>query len=172
MFCSKCGKPVNQTSVFCPHCGNKVPTSVTPSTPPVQSPPSPAPVSPPTAVTQLHPHFSWKIGVTIGVAVLVIAGVMLGLILGLSGGRNVEGIYVWKDTSTFMGVKSDLVETLILKPNGVQTLKSNNGRDDDGTYTGKDNKVEAVWKANVGKMKFTIVDGNLVDEQSEVWTRQ
>jgi len=97
---------------------------------------------------------------------------MLGLILGLSGGRNVEGIYVWKDTSTFMGVKSDLVETLILKPNGVQTLKSNNGRDDDGTYTGKDNKVEAVWKANVGKMKFTIVDGNLVDEQSEVWTRQ
>ncbi len=84
--------------------------------------------------------------------------------------KNVEGVYVWKSDS------SDLVETLILKPDGVQTLKNNQGtvpgRQEDGTYKVEGNKVKAEW-GHSGWETYTIVGDDLVgDESDDVWVKQ
>lgn len=48
MFCSKCGKPVNDGSLFCTFCGNSV-TEIAPQSVPIQSTPA-APVETPAPV--------------------------------------------------------------------------------------------------------------------------
>jgi len=121
-------------------------------------------------------HFSWKIGVIIGVAILVIAGVTLGLVFGLSGGKNVEGVYVWKSNmpeSITTNSSKTISFTLILKPNkNVATTASNGGEPDYGTYTMENTGVRVAWDDGKSVSHYTIVDGNLVDEQSNVWIKQ
>lgn len=125
-------------------------------------------------------HFSWKIGVIIGVAILVIAGVTLGLIFGLSGGKNVEGVYVWesnlpKDITSYS--HETVTFTTILRPDkSVVATSDTDNESSNGTYTVEDNKISIAWDENknttYGLDIYAIVDGNLIDKQSHVWIKQ
>lgn len=91
-----------------------------------------------------------------------------------SAEKNVEGVYVWEiDAPESITGSETTTFTLILKPDKSVAITSTSSVEPDyGTYTVEDDTVRIAWDDGKSVSHHTIVDGNLVDEQSNVWIKQ
>ena len=100
MFCGKCGKPAEEGSVFCAHCGGKVEQTSFVETPAAQAPPlsPPAPPLPP----PLPPPVKEKKPLFLGIVITCLLAVIVagGFIFwqSLDGGMF-EGLFPWQSVS-------------------------------------------------------------------------